>query len=155
LESLGFCFLDLADLMLCSESRGQVSSSRATEGFLSYMQWYPDCRSRNYYSPLDFLLDFSQSLAQFLSNKRLKYDSFLNFSPIFSFLSSAVYPVGVTTYWCYLLWAVYFLSVNLDCVIVTHNWVFRCILIKFLSNTRKLWGLIATLSACQFSACCH
>jgi len=33
----------------------------------------------------------------------LKFNSYPVSLPIFSFLSLAVYPVGVTTYWCYFL----------------------------------------------------
>jgi len=40
------------------------------------------------------LLDFFQT------KRGLKLDSFPIFSPIFSFLTLAVYPVSVTKYWC-------------------------------------------------------
>jgi len=75
-----------------------------------------------------FRVDFFQT------NGGLKFNSFSIFSQIFSFLTLVVYLVSVTTYWRYFSWAIYFLPVNLDHVIVTYCWVFRCIFVIFNSN---------------------
>jgi len=51
-----------------------------------------------------------------------------------------------------------FVSVNLDCIIVTHCWVFFCIFMIFSSISfkwQKVWGSIVTLSPCRFSASYH
>ena len=42
----------------------------------------------------------------FQTTKGLRFDSKPTSVPIFSFLPCAVYPVGVTTYWCNFLWII-------------------------------------------------
>jgi len=57
-------------------------------------------RSRKCYP----LLDFHCIFVIFCSNnKSLRFNSYPISMPIFSFLTLAVYPIGMTTYWCYFL----------------------------------------------------